>query len=153
MSLSNSLSEGGDPPKLNIRSVYYHALSPEERKKYDAYLTPEKRAEYKRLAELADQDKEWATAEADRLHEEAMRHGASPRRARFVLLRERNRQGLSDADMMARSGLDAAALVSMKEHDAKPSIETMEAYAKALGKRLLIVLADAEGNGDEPATP
>jgi hypothetical protein len=153
MSLPQSLSEGGDRSKLNMRSVYDHALSPEERNKYDAYLTPEKRAGYQRLAELADQDKEWARAEAERHHEEAMRHGASPRRARVALLRERYRQGLSDADMMARSGLDAAALESMQEGDATPSIETMEAYAKALGKRLLIVLADAEGNGDEPATP
>ena len=45
------------------------------------------------------------------------------------------------------------ALASMKGRDAQPTIETMEAYAKALGKKLLIVLADAEGSGDELETP
>jgi hypothetical protein len=55
--------------------------------------------------------------------------------------------------MMARSGLDATALASMQGRDAKPTIETMEAYAKALGKKLLIVLADAAGSRDEPETP
>ncbi len=40
------------------------------------------------------------------------------------------------------SGMDEAALASMAGRDAKPTIETMEAYAKALGKKLLILLAD-----------
>jgi hypothetical protein len=44
---------------------------------------------------------------------------------------------------MRRSGLDEVALSSMIGRDAKPTIETMEAYARALGKKLLIVLADA----------
>lgn len=144
MSLSKFLSEGGDPSKLNIRSVYLKELSPEEREKYDAYFTPEKRAEHQRLAELEDQDKAWARAEADRLHEEAMRNGVSPRRARVVLMQECKRQGLNDEAMQTRSGLDAAALASMVDRDTKPSLETMEAYAQALGKKLLVVLADEE---------
>ncbi len=128
MSLSKSLSEGA-PSKLNIRSVYRH-------------LSPEERAEYKRQAELDDQDQEWVRAEAKKFHEEDMRHGTVPRMAKYVLMDERKYQGLSDEEMMARSGLDAAALASMSGRDACPTIETMEAYAKALGKKLLIVLAD-----------
>ena len=60
---------------------------------------------------------------------------------------ERNRQGLSDDEMMAKSGLDATALASMIGRDAKPTLETMEAYAKALDKKLLIVLADEAAEG------
>jgi len=120
-----------DWSKVNIRSVY-------------RTLSPEERAEHKRLAELDDQDKEWARAEAEKGHEEAMRNGIVPRMARFILMQERKNQGLSDDEMMARSGLDAEALASMAGRDAKPTIETMEAYARALGKQLFIVLADAD---------
>lgn len=73
-----------------------------------------------------------------------MRNGTIPRIARYVLIQERKLQGLSDEEMMARSGLDTVALASMAGRDAAPTIETMEAYAKALGKQLLIVLADEE---------
>lgn len=73
-----------------------------------------------------------------------MRGGTPPHLAINVLRFERHRQGLSDDEMMARSGLDAEALASMAGRDAHPAIETMEAYARALGKQLLIVLADAE---------
>ncbi len=73
-----------------------------------------------------------------------------PHLAINVLRFERHRQGLSDDEMMVRSGLDATALASMVGRDARPSIETMEAYARALGKKLLIVLTDAEeGEGGE----
>ena len=144
-----------DGSKIRVGNVKLNTLTPQERQTSEAILTPENRAESKRLAELADQDKgsEWLRNEADKSHEESMRNGTVPRLARFVLMQECKQQGLSDADMMARSGLDAAALTSMKGRDAKPTIETMEAYAKALGKKLLIVLADAEGSGDEPETP
>ena len=72
-----------------------------------------------------------------------MRNGVAPSTARFVLNQERKQQGLSDEEVMRRSGLDEAALSSLVGRDAKPTIETMEAYAQVLGKKLLIVLADA----------
>ena len=152
MSQSNKRSEV-DWSKVRVGNVYIDTLPPEERKKYEAFLTPEKRAELKRSAELEDQDQEWVRAEQDRFDEEAMGKGCTPHRARAILRRLAWRQGLSNDEMLARSGLDTAALASMKDRDAKPTIETMEAYAKALGKKLLIVLADAEGSGDEPETP
>lgn len=127
-----------DWSKVKIRNVY-RSLSPEER------------AAHKRLAELADQDKEWVRAEADRIHQESMHNGTVPGMVRFVLMQERKRQGLSDEEMMARSGLDAAALATMVGRDAQPSIETMEAYARALGKKLLIVLADEELESEGPS--
>jgi ribosome-binding protein aMBF1 (putative translation factor) len=135
-----------DWSKIRVGNVYLDTLSPEERKKFEPFLTPEKRAEYKRIAELEDQDREWVRAEAEKWHEEAMRKGIVPRTARFVLMQERNRQGLSDEEMMTRSGLDAEALASMSGRDAKPTIEIMEAYARALGKQLLIALADADNS-------
>lgn len=128
--MSKKLSEI-DWSQVKIRSVYRS-------------LPPDQRAQYKKEAELEDQDIEWVRAEQDRLDEEAMHQGCSPRRASSALRRLARRQSLSDEEMMARSGLDREAIASMSGRDATPSIETMEAYAKALGKKLLIVLADED---------
>ncbi|ETX01404.1 MAG: hypothetical protein ETSY1_07510 [Candidatus Entotheonella factor] len=126
MSLSKT-----DPSHLNIRNVYRS-------------LPPEKRAEQKRLAELEDQDIEYWRGEGDKINTERMKSGLGARSAIAALRRLARRKGLSDEELMACSGLDAAALASMSGRDARPTIETMEAYARALGKKLLIVLADEE---------
>ncbi len=112
--------------------------------KYANFLTPEKRAEHARIREEIKAELPEIRERARELHDQAMRQGTAPHKARLVLLSERHRQGLSDEEMMARSGLDAAALASMSGGDACPTIETMEAFARALGKKLLIVLADEE---------
>jgi hypothetical protein len=133
-----------DWSKIRVGNVYLSDLSPEERKKYEPFLTPEKRAEYRRLAELEDQDQEYWQNERDRLDDEGMQAGIPARAAQRALRRLARRQGLSDDDIIARSGLDAAAIASMSGCGAKPTIETMEAYARALGKKLLIILADVD---------
>jgi hypothetical protein len=113
------------------------------------WLTPERRAEHARIREEIKAElpeiREHARERHER-HEDNMRGGTPPHLAINVLRFERHRQGLSDDEMMARSGLDAEALASMAERDAHPAIETMDAYARALGKRLLIVLADEESS-------
>ncbi len=111
------------------------------------FLTSEKLAEHARIREEIKAELPEIKERAHELHEQAMRNGSPPYKARHVLMSERHRQGLSDDEMLARSGLDAAALASMAGRDAKPSIETMDAYARALGKKLLIVLADDETAG------
>lgn len=120
-----------DWSKVNIKHTYVK-------------MTPEQTAYYKEQAEIEDQDMEWVRAEAQKGHAEAMRNGTIARTARFVLMHERNRQGLSDEEMMARSGLDAASLASMRGRDANPTLQTMEAYARALGKTMRIIFDDAE---------
>ncbi|ETX04604.1 MAG: hypothetical protein ETSY2_27860 [Candidatus Entotheonella gemina] len=111
-----------DPSKLNLRSVYRN-------------LSPEERATYKRIAELADQDKEWASMEADQIMAKRMKAGLNCRAAVAALRRECKRKGISNDEMMARSGLDAAGLASMAGRDAMPSIEIMEAYALSPGQK------------------
>lgn len=108
------------------------------------WLTPEKRAEHARIRAELDAEYPELKEKSRESRRARMRHGATPHRARYLLIGERSEQGLSDDDMMTRSGLDADALASMYGRDAKPTIETMEAYAKALGKKLLIVLADED---------
>jgi DNA-binding XRE family transcriptional regulator len=125
-----------DPSKVNVKSTY--------RK-----LTPEERAHYQRLAELADQDKEWASAEADRIFEKAMKTGLHRRAAIANLVHLRKQQELSFEEMNARSGIDRDSAAELEKKDADPTLKTLEAYAEALGKKLLIVLADAGDDDDE----
>ncbi len=76
-------------------------------------------------------------------------HSQAPGRLRLpgrlpTLKRERKRQGLSFADMKARSGIDRTSACRLENSPgANPTIKTLERYAKALGKKLLIVLDDA----------
>ncbi|ETX05268.1 helix-turn-helix domain-containing protein [Candidatus Entotheonella palauensis] len=116
--------------------------------KHADWLTPERRAEHARIREEIKAELPEIREHARNKHEKHMREGTPPSKARWVLTSERHRQGLSDEDMMARSGLDATALASMYGLDARPTIETMEAYARALGKKLLIVLAEDGGEKD-----
>lgn len=60
-----------------------------------------------------------------------------------VLREERNRLGLSLADVSARTGIDKANL-SRLENDpaANPTIDTLQRYAEAIGRQILIQLAD-----------
>ncbi len=113
-----------------------------ESKKVAEYLTPEKLAEHAQIRADVEAHLPEMRAEARAAIEKARKTGLHRRAALAQLRGERKRQGLSDEEMMARSGLDAAVLASMAGRDAQPTIETMETYAKALGKKLLIVLAD-----------
>lgn len=67
-------------------------------------------------------------------------------REAFRLLRaERERQGLSLADLSERTAMSRAALCRLENDlQANPTITTLERYAQALGKRLLIVLDGPE---------
>jgi len=56
---------------------------------------------------------------------------------------ERERQGLSLADINARTGIDRAALSRLENNeDANPTLATLERYAGAIGKQLIVLLSD-----------
>ena len=60
-----------------------------------------------------------------------------------LLLAERTRQGLSLADLQARTGIARSALSRLEtDADANPTLTTITRYAEALGKDLQILLAD-----------
>ena len=55
---------------------------------------------------------------------------------------ERERQGLSLADINARTGIDRAALSRLENNeDANPTLATLERYAEAIGKQLIVLLS------------
>ena len=105
--------------------------------------TPEERTRHARIREDVKTYLPEMRAEAQEILENAMKTGLSLRPAILTLKRERQRQGLSFADMKARSGIDRASACRLENSpDANPTIKTLERYAKALGKKLLIVLTD-----------
>lgn len=71
------------------------------------------------------------------------------REAMDSLKSERMRQGLSLADLRERSGIERSALCKL-ENDAacNPTLKTLTRYAAAMGKRVRVVLEDAEANQD-----
>jgi DNA-binding XRE family transcriptional regulator len=106
-------------------------------------LTDAERTRLSGLRREVDAEKDEIIAEARR-HKAA--HDAAAARLRDVmqLLRvERNRQGLSLADLQARSGIARSALSRLEtESDANPTLTTVTRYAEALGKDVQILLAD-----------
>ncbi len=105
--------------------------------------TSEERARHARIREDVKAHVPEMRAEAQEALENAMKTGLSPRPAILTLKRQRQRQGLSFAATKARGGIDRASACRLENSlDANPTIKTLERYAKALGKKLLIVLAD-----------
>ena len=56
---------------------------------------------------------------------------------------ERERQGLSLADINERTGIDRAALSRLENNeDANPTLTTLERYAEAVGKQMVVFLSE-----------
>ena len=72
-----------------------------------------------------------------------VRCGATLQDALRLLRAERVRQGLSLADIQDRTGIERPNLSRLEnEGSSNPTVATLTRYAEALGKRLVIVLAD-----------
>lgn len=76
---------------------------------------------------------------------ELRRQDGTPLRQVLGALRaERVRLGLSLADINERSGIDRAALSRLENNeDANPTLSTLERYAAAVGKQMVVLLSDA----------
>jgi DNA-binding phage protein len=76
---------------------------------------------------------------------EAVQRHRSLRQIVAALKSEREAQGLSLADIDARTGIGRSNLCRLENAtDANPTIETLQRYADALNKRILIALADGK---------
>lgn len=63
-----------------------------------------------------------------------------------ALKRAREEQGLSLADVAEASGIDRAAISRLENgRNANPTVETLDRYAAAVGKRLAWVVEDGDG--------
>jgi DNA-binding Xre family transcriptional regulator len=106
------------------------------------HLTPEEAARYKAIREQV----------ADELPELIARH--HERMATLDRMQEllkqlkaaREAKGLSLSDLTEITGMDRSALSKLETGQrANPTVETLVRYAEAVGKRLIVSLADAKG--------
>jgi len=71
------------------------------------------------------------------------KEGTPLRQVLTALRAERERQGLSLADINERTGIDRAALSRLENNeDANPTMATLERYAEAVGKQLIVLLSE-----------
>lgn len=71
------------------------------------------------------------------------KEGTPLRQVLAALRAERERQGLSLSDINERTGIDRAALSRLENNeDANPTLTTLERYAEALGKQVVVLLSE-----------
>jgi DNA-binding XRE family transcriptional regulator len=106
----------------------------------DRRLTPEEAAKYQKIrAQVAGELPELVTRHHERM--------ATLDQVGELLLRlkaAREAKGLSLADLTELTGMDRSALSKLETGQrANPTVETLVRYAEAVGKRLVVSLADA----------
>lgn len=107
-----------------------------KRRSRGRYLTDEEAAKYDAVreqvgAEFADRIKKPTTS--------SVAHGAI-----LALKQAREAQGLSLADIRDRTGIERSTLSRLEDESSNVTVRSLEKYAEALGKRVLIQIADAE---------
>ncbi len=71
------------------------------------------------------------------------KEGIPLRQLLSALRAEREKQGLSLADVQERTGIDRAALSRLENNeDANPTMTTLERYAEALGRQMIVLLSE-----------
>lgn len=66
------------------------------------------------------------------------------REIRELIVYERRKQGISQEELAERSGLTPEELVNIEDGVVHPSIETLQEFAQALGKRLVVDFQDED---------
>jgi ribosome-binding protein aMBF1 (putative translation factor) len=121
-------------------------------------MTPQQRAAYERRRSARETPEAKAQLTRDI---ESIRQEFPPLAADEALLSlfaelraERERQGLSLTDMMARTRIDRSTINKLENGKIpNPTYSTLKAYAKALGMRLALSLDRNRGNDDGPDGP
>lgn len=118
------------------QSRSYRAMSPEQRAAVDRirarHATPEHRAEEERTRAAVEAEFPPFVPDPDTV-------------AALASLRlERERRGLSLADVSGRAGIDRTALSKLERGQGNPTIATLNRVASALRMRLEWTLVDAE---------
>ena len=105
--------------------------------------TKEERARHAKVREqIADELPDIRRRAKERLA--LLKQEGTPLRQVLAALRaERERQGLSLADIQERTGIDRAALSRLENNeDANPTLTTLERYAEAVGRQMVVLLSE-----------
>ena len=107
-------------------------------------LSEQDRAKYQRLREQLELEKPEILKLARKLKRQQDAANAELREACQLLKVERERQGLSLTDIEQRTGITRSALSRLENGlSNNPTVATLNRYAEALGKQLVISLADS----------
>jgi DNA-binding XRE family transcriptional regulator len=111
--------------------------------------TVEEQERHKRIREHVQEELPDIEKRARQKLAEAVQHGITIQHTIALLKSERLKKGLSLADMKERTGIERSTL-SRLENDAaaNPTVDTLTKYAGAVGKKVLVVLADADAGED-----
>jgi len=116
------------------------------RKRISRKMTAEERERHTRIREQIEKEMPELTAlgrEAKREHDA---RAAKLRDAVAALKNAREELGLSLADIRERTGIERSTLSRLENsEDGNPTIGTLDRYASAVGKEILIVLANRAG--------
>src|SRR5437867_2999401 len=123
---------------------YYNATTPEtifmKRIVPNRRLTTEEAAKYKKIREQVAEELPDLVAR----HQERMATLDELHALLNQLKAAREAKGLSLADLTKLTGMDRSALSKLENGQrANPTVETLVRYAEAVGKRLVVSLADA----------
>ncbi len=111
-----------------------------KRIKRDRPLTPEEAEHYRKIREDVEKD----LPELIARHYEQMAALDQLDELLRQLKLAREAKGLSLADLTEMTGMDRSALSKLESGQrANPTVETLVRYAEAVGKRLVVALADA----------
>jgi ribosome-binding protein aMBF1 (putative translation factor) len=133
----------------SIRKSRESAFTPEQSARIEVIRakrrTPEARAEEARVREVLEREyRETGTLRGDG-DRTTMGDLVEFRRFIMMLRRERERLGLSLADVAQRAKIDKAALSRLENgQKLNPTVNTLERYVRALGKRLSWGIADED---------
>jgi DNA-binding phage protein len=111
--------------------------------------TVEEQERHKRIREHVQEELPDIEKRARQKLAEAIQHGMTIQHTIALLKSERLKQGLSLADIKERTGIERSTLSRLENAAAaNPTVETLTKYADAVGKKVLVVLADADADED-----
>ena len=107
--------------------------------------TPEEKASHKQIREQIAGELPALKQRARQKLAELVRQGVELQQTIDLLKAERIKQGLSLTQLKEYTGIEGSTLASLENHeDTNPTIGTLTLYAEAVGKKVLIVLANAD---------
>jgi DNA-binding XRE family transcriptional regulator len=134
-----------DDPDGNVRHCSEHGVTKEEattmkRITRNRRLTPKEAAKYRAIREQVAEELPDLIAR----HHERMAALGELQELLKQLKAAREERGMSLADLTELTGMDRSALSKLETGQrANPTVETLVRYAEAVGKRLVVSLADA----------
>ena len=107
--------------------------------------TREEQERHQRIREQIQEELPVIKQRAQQKLAEAMQRGIAIQHTMAVLKAERVKKGLSLSNIKERTGIERSTLSRLENHaDANPTVNTLTRYAEAVGKKLFVILADAD---------